>query len=494
MNWQPAEVFRRVIRRNVTYILGDVLASVALCVVWALLTWRTAKVLPLIEYRQHAFRRVNPVGFFSFFYDQTNYRGLSTGLLASRAIGDVCGIRIVCHNVGLSIPILVAALMAYLFLRLRGTGLIVSILAMSGFLTSNAVAGAFLWQATIFDRLAAMWVALGLVWAQAMIVLRLGPRPRLVACIGAVFFMALSVLSVATKEVAVLSPVVGAAVLLVSTSRSQRTAISRVVAPGLIWAIAYVATYAWRLQSDPGMRAHVGGGSAATNLRLISRQLVSPIVETSWIWLALLVVALAAVGLIRRRLVDAVLLAAASLAVLSAARTQVPARFYLVVPTLLAVTALASAVSKGPRDNHLRHAGQRSKIHGFLIRSPGVVVGLLLCGMTIANVWIDDTQWERTNLLRANRVVRTSFGPLLAEKLRSGKVCVEESSYVGYQFWEPSENRQFMRFFIPASDDRVADELDRSFTVKPPDGCASAEGTRIYLNVLSPGPGSVATK
>ena len=221
-------------------------------------------------------------------------------------------------------------------------------------LVSQPAFDVLVWQATLHDRLASMFVP-GLLLSTTLAVRAARPSPRYIVPVTLALTV-LALLTLNTKEPAwVVVPMLALAPVLLARDRAQAKLATYLLAVPVAVMVIHVITALLGLNNDPATRAHVADGSIAHNLPLLTGFAVPGGLA---VLIALLLVALAALALaVRARArVPAAFEAARTAAWIWVGalpsfviplRTEFPSPFYMFVPLALAALAFALSVRAG---------------------------------------------------------------------------------------------------------------------------------------------------
>ena len=275
-------------------------------------------------------------------------------LIFVSATGRVCGTDITCINTLAFLPIAVTAAGLYVLGRMLRLPAFAALGVVLVLLVSEPTFSFLSWQATIFDRLAALFTVGVLVAVVALA--RRDQMSGPVAVLWSVVLTAACLVGANTKEPAwVLIPLLVLAPLLVARDREHALRAAKLLAAPVLVLIVNVATTLLAISDDPVFSAHVGNGSVADNLPLLTRYAVpgglSVVVPAAVV--SLVLIALAWRG--RREHPAAAELAryaawigvSAVLSWVIPLRTEYPSAFYMFLPLGLLALAVALAVRSG---------------------------------------------------------------------------------------------------------------------------------------------------
>ena len=262
--------------------------------------------------------------------------------------GRACGSSIPCINTMAFLPVAGAALAFYALARVVRLGALTALTVVVVWLVSEPTFEVLTWQATLHDRLAALFVP-GMLLAVVLILRRLPLRAAWAVPAGGALAAA-GLLAVNTKEPAwVLLPMVVAAPLVLGRSLTEVRDGALILAPAALLMAIHVITDTLALRDDPASQAHVSGGDVWQNLPILSSHAVP-----GGLFVVLPLLALAMYGAVegwrhRDRLPEAAeggrygawLGIGAVFGWVIPARTEFASAFYMLVPLAVAAIAIA---------------------------------------------------------------------------------------------------------------------------------------------------------
>ena len=275
-------------------------------------------------------------------------------MVYATALGRVCGSNLACINTFAFLPIVGGAALLYALGRVLRLSAAAAAVVVVVWLVSQPAFDVLRWQATLHDRLASMFVP-GLLLCTMLAVRAARPSPRYIVPVT-LGLTVLALLTLNTKEPAwVVVPMLALAPVLLARDRAQAKLATYLLAVPVAAMAIHVITHLQALNDDPLLRAHVGGGSIAHNLPVLTRIAVpgglAVLIALTLVGLAALVLAVR--GRARSPAAFEAARAAAWIGIGALASFVIPLRteftspFYMFVPLELAALAFALSVRAG---------------------------------------------------------------------------------------------------------------------------------------------------
>jgi hypothetical protein len=467
---------------------------VAVFVVFAVIYF--GRLFLLIEYRQWAL----PGNTIAFNLVQSRSLGFWTAV----SIADVCGYVPECHNV-VHIALLAAAgcLLALALRRLVPAPWVLAVGAAAFFFFTEPMLNALAWQATILDKLAVFFSALGLYIAACIDVRRADARTVGIANI-VTFLVVFAAYNSKEAAFSLLASLIGLLTLRIADldgagspaawARAVRKALTYLAAPTLYGVFHLVMTFTSRASQNAAEAAHNLGGDAFYNLYYyllylfnaepIARALdkfpyIPPPDRITFLVFCAIVFACAAALIawraprhIARWWAWAAISFALALAI--PARTGGAAAFYLLVPGLYLAILLYTTVVAFLQAFPVRDA----------VRATCTVAALVLAAHLVNFLKLTPPYWH-VSMESANIV--GAFGDLRAQLVRTPApahvaLYYPKAETSAYQFIAPVGSRVLAEYILPrGTSDADYRALNAAMTDQTYDGAepnpAPAAGT-----------------